>query len=442
MAKDNKNKAVADGKSAKATNVAGKQKPSKSSTRPPAKLVPKKASVRQASSDKGSDSDSNSDEAAAKKAAKAAKVEELPESDEESNDDDESPKKSAAPAKATTTKADDSDDSSSAEIDAIANNGELSDGEETGNGEEDEASKQDESDGDDEEKAEKHSSKKRAAAQTESTPKKQKVSDTNENRTCFVGNLSFNADEDMVTEHFADCGEVVSVRIVLGPDGRKKGYGYVEFADAESAKKALELAGSQLDGREIRIDLSTPRPDRKAESSKSGDSDTLFVGNLSFDATVEDIQGIFAEHGEVTSCRIPTDRESGNPKGNRNRFGYVTFASVEAAKSALEALNGFEYLNRSLRLDFSVPRTQSDGGRGGFRGGRGGFGGDRGRGGFGGRGRGGRGGRGGWGGNGRFGGDRGGRGGRGGFSDRGRGGRGGGRGGFSAHPSGKKATFE
>lgn len=127
--------------------------------------------------------------------------------------------------------------------------------------------------------------------------------------------------------------------------------------------------------------------------------------------------------------RLPTDRETGAPKG----FGYVTFSSVDEAKVAFDAMQGADLAGRSLRLDYSQPRPNNGdsparGGRGG--GGRGGFGDRGGRGSFGGRGGGG--GRGGFG-------DRGGRGaGRGGS----RGGRGGStnRGGFGDF-SGKKTTF-
>ncbi|KAJ3387901.1 hypothetical protein HDU80_011815, partial [Chytriomyces hyalinus] len=248
----------------------------------------------------------------------------------------------------------------------------------------------------------------------------------------FVGNLSFNIDEDSVAQVFAECGEVVGVRIISGPDGKRKGFGYVEFADSKSAKNALKMADTEVDGRPIRVDLSTPRPAKKPEASSSAPSDTLFVGNMSFNATEEGLREVFGEHGEVVSCRIPTDRETGNPKG----FGYITYSNVDSAKAALEALNGYEFEGRGLRLDYSTPRPEGSGFGGGRGGGRGGFGGDRGgrggrgggRGGFGGD----RGGRGG--GRGGFGGDRGGRGGRGGFS--------GGRGGFSAQPAGKKTTFE
>lgn len=107
-------------------------------------------------------------------------------------------------------------------------------------------------------------------------------------------------------------------------------------------------------------------------------------------------------------------RETGNPKG----FGYVTFTSIDDAKTAFDAMMGQEIAGRPVRLDYAQPRPErSEGGRGGFGGGRGG---GRGGGFGGGRGGGGRGGRGGFGDRGGRGGARGGRGGstnRGGFGD-------------------------
>jgi len=232
--------------------------------------------------------------------------------------------------------------------------------------------------------------------------------------------LSWNVDNDWLRTEFADCGEILDVRVITDRDSqRSKGFAYVEFANAEGANAALALAGKDIDGRAIRVDLSESRPKKEAgaksfNQAPTGDaSDTLFVGNLSFQATEDDLRGAFAECGEIISVRLPTDRETGQAKG----FGYIQFSSVEEAKGAI-AFNGTELAGRACRLDFAGKKPEGNGGgfggdRGG-RGGRGGFGGGRGggRGGFGGD-RGGRGGRGG--GRGGFGGDRGGRGGRGGF---------------------------
>lgn len=144
------------------------------------------------------------------------------------------------------------------------------------------------------------------------------------------------------------------------------------------------------------------------------------------------LQEAFGTCGDISSVRIPCDRESGELKG----FAYIEFGSKQAKEAAAE-LDGSEVAGGYLKVDVNVQaRTPgSGGGRGGFSGGRGGFDGGRGRGGRGGRFDGG--GRGG--GRGRF--DSGGRGGR--FDGgRGRGGRGGMRIDASAGGTGKKMTFE
>ncbi|MFO0833603.1 MAG: RNA-binding protein [Phycisphaerales bacterium] len=115
----------------------------------------------------------------------------------------------------------------------------------------------------------------------------------------------------------------------------------------------------------------------------------LYVGNLPFKATENDLRELFAQHGDVASATIVMDRETGRPRG----FGFVEFANDEHARAAMAALNGKNYDGRDLTVNEAKPR---EGGGGG--GGRGGFGGGGGgRGGFGGGGGGGGGrGRGGW----------------------------------------------
>lgn len=111
----------------------------------------------------------------------------------------------------------------------------------------------------------------------------------------------------------------------------------------------------------------------------------LYVGNLPFKTTENDLRDLFAQHGDVASATIVMDRETGRPRG----FGFVEFANDEHARAAMAALNGKNFDGRDLTVNEAKPR---EGGGGGGRGGFGGGGG--GRGGFGGGG-GGRG-RGGW----------------------------------------------
>lgn len=260
-------------------------------------------------------------------------------------------------------------------------------------------------------------------------------------RNCFVGQLSWNVDNDWLGSEFESCGEIISAKVMVDRETqRSRGFGYVEFATAEGAQKALELNGKEVDGRAIKVDLATPRapnPEKRAKvfnDQVSAPSETLFVGNLPFSANENGLYELFGEHGDVQSIRIPTDRETGAPKG----FAYVQLNSVEDAQKAFDSLKGTDYEGRTLRLDFSQPRPErTEGGGGGFGGGRGGgggFGGGRGGGGRGG----GRGGRGGFGGNDRGRGGRGGgRGGRGGFAPRGNP-----RSGGFAPSEGKKISFD
>ena len=108
----------------------------------------------------------------------------------------------------------------------------------------------------------------------------------------------------------------------------------------------------------------------------------IYVGNLPFAATSQELESSFAQHGEVLSARIVTDRETGRSKG----FAFVEMAEDEAANAAIDALNGAEYLGRTLTVNEARPREDRPGGfGGGNRGGgsRGGFGGGRDNGGYG-----------------------------------------------------------
>ena len=100
----------------------------------------------------------------------------------------------------------------------------------------------------------------------------------------------------------------------------------------------------------------------------------IYVGNLSFNSTEAEVRELFAAHGEVLSCALPTDRETGRPRG----FGFVEMAD-EDAKKAIQALDGREFGGRSLRVNPAEPREQRSGGGGG-----GGYGGGGGGGGYGG----------------------------------------------------------
>jgi RNA recognition motif-containing protein len=98
----------------------------------------------------------------------------------------------------------------------------------------------------------------------------------------------------------------------------------------------------------------------------------LYVGNLSYNITENDLQDLFAQHGPVTEVNLMQDRMSGRPRG----FGFVTMATREGAEAAIQNLNGKEWEGRALTVNEARPREERAGGFGGGRGG-----GSRGRGG-------------------------------------------------------------
>ena len=99
-------------------------------------------------------------------------------------------------------------------------------------------------------------------------------------------------------------------------------------------------------------------------------STKLFVGNLSFKTTENDLQDAFAAHGTVLESNLMMDRMTGRPRG----FGFVTMSTPEEAEKAIEALHGAENDGRPLTVNIARPREERPpgGGGGGFRGDRGG----------------------------------------------------------------------
>lgn len=363
-----------------------------------------KEEEKKESSDSDSSSDSESEAEVKKEKKDDSSDSSSSSSDSDSSDEEEAPKKEIKKevkkdtkkvAKKEVKKEASSSSSSSSESDSDSSSSSSS-------------SSDSDSDSDSDSEEEEKDSKKRKVEESseeveesseEPVAKKPKTNE--EPATLFVGRLSWNIDDEWLRREFEPVGGVISARVIMERStGKSRGYGYVDFDSKSAAEKALqEYQGKELDGRPINLDMSTGKPhasNPKTDRAKqfgdvpSAPSDTLFVGNLSFNAERDSLFNTFGEYGTVVSCRIPTHPDTQQPKG----FGYVQFSSVDEAKAALEALNG-EYLDgRACRLDFSTPRDNSNAPRGGFGGnrggrgdfgGRGGFGGNGGRGGFGGR---------------------------------------------------------
>ncbi|PSB22849.1 RNA-binding protein [filamentous cyanobacterium CCP2] len=91
---------------------------------------------------------------------------------------------------------------------------------------------------------------------------------------------------------------------------------------------------------------------------------SIYIGNLSYEVTEEDLSSVFAEYGTVKRIQLPTDRETGRMRG----FGFVEMDSESEEQAAIDALDGAEWMGRDLKVNKARPREN----RGSFGGGGGG----------------------------------------------------------------------
>lgn len=85
-------------------------------------------------------------------------------------------------------------------------------------------------------------------------------------------------------------------------------------------------------------------------------SQKIYVGNLGFSITNDDLRNKFEQYGNVSSASVITDRDTGRSKG----FGFVEMSNSQEASSAISALNGTDFQGRSLTVNEAKPRTERD----------------------------------------------------------------------------------
>jgi RNA recognition motif-containing protein len=85
---------------------------------------------------------------------------------------------------------------------------------------------------------------------------------------------------------------------------------------------------------------------------------SIYVGNLSYSVTQDDLTKVFSEYGTVTRVQLPTDRETGRVRG----FGFVEMESEAAETAAISALDGAEWMGRALKVNKARPKEEKSGG--------------------------------------------------------------------------------
>lgn len=180
-------------------------------------------------------------------------------------------------------------------------------------------------------------------------------------RKIYVGNLSFDADKESLIEFYSQYGTVKDIYIPLDVGtGRGRGFAFVTMAEEDVDRAIQNTNGAEFMGRLLSVSIplprgtkASPRPAARDGESKNGGT-KLYVGNLSFYTTLEAIQDLFGEYGEVMDCYLPQDRDSGGSRG----FAFVTL-DREGAMRAMEETDGYELDGRIIRVNEAEPRGRT-----------------------------------------------------------------------------------
>ncbi|KAJ5089286.1 hypothetical protein N7532_007970 [Penicillium argentinense] len=190
--------------------------------------------------------------------------------------------------------------------------------------------------------------------------------DERDRRTIFVQQLAIRLRSKDLIAFFEKVGPIKEAQIVKDRvSGRSKGVGYVEFKNEDSVPAAIQLTGQKLLGIPIIAQLTEAEKNRQArnpEASSGGSSHSapfhrLYVGNVHFSITEEDLQHVFEPFGELEFVQL--QKENGRSKG----YAFVQFRDANQAREALEKMNGFELAGRAIRVGLGNDKFDAAAGR-------------------------------------------------------------------------------
>lgn len=170
----------------------------------------------------------------------------------------------------------------------------------------------------------------------------------NDLHTVFVSNLDFTVDDDKLKEVFSQFGTVADVRLVRSYKGLSKGFGYIEFNDMESAKKALKNDRMKIGERPCFISELNKKVGFKFTTAQ--EKNKLFVSNIDMEVTSDQLKEIFSKHGDLKDVRLVTYR-NGHSKG----CAYIEFADELGASNGLKA-NGLLVGQKNIKVEISNPK--------------------------------------------------------------------------------------
>ena len=189
---------------------------------------------------------------------------------------------------------------------------------------------------------------------TEETAQGKRIRWDNE-RTIFVSNLQFATTEADLQGIFS-CGNITNIQVIKDTKWKMKNYAYIEFSSPDAINSALSMDRQSLSGRPMFVTrygqaaVKKPTPKYPMKASKN----TVFVSNLTFAATPEEVKEVFKQYGSVKEVRKTCDA-LGRPRG----FAYVEYEEEQSASNAVAALEGYKLRGRPICVAISNPPQKS-----------------------------------------------------------------------------------
>jgi len=192
-----------------------------------------------------------------------------------------------------------------------------------------------------------------AEAETVAEPVEEKKKERPEEditRVAYVVNLSYDTEFFTIKELFSQFGAVTKVFVPKDRNtGKNKGIAFVTMGTEAERDAAIEGMNQQtVDNRKIFVDKAKPRGEGNRERKEMT---KLYVGNISYETTPEQLEERFSEFGPVSNIYVPMDKYSGEPRG----FAFLALAPADAEK-AIAACDGTELDGRTIEVKVSLPR--------------------------------------------------------------------------------------
>ncbi|XWS68050.1 hypothetical protein CRYUN_Cryun04dG0057000 [Craigia yunnanensis] len=171
----------------------------------------------------------------------------------------------------------------------------------------------------------------------------------------YVKNLSESTSDEDLKNIFGEFGPITSVVVMREPDGKSKGFGFINFEDADDAARAVEsLNGKKFDDKEWYVGKAQKKSEREVElklrfeqtmkeAADKFHGANLYVKNLDDSIGDEKLKELFSQYGTITSCKVMRD-----PNGISKGSGFVAFSSPEEASRALVEMNGKIVVSKPL----------------------------------------------------------------------------------------------